>query len=40
MSNFEETLDDVENRFLANPEDASLLVDTLIELDNLIEKHQ
>ena len=37
MSNFTETLDDVENFFLANPEDGSLIAGTLIELDNLIE---
>ena len=37
MSNFVETLDEIENCFLANPRDVSLLVDTLIELGNLIE---
>ena len=37
MCNFEETLDDVENRFLANPEDLFLLVGILKELENLIE---
>ena len=37
MSNCEETLDYVENSFLANIEDVSLLVGTLIELDNLVE---
>ena len=37
MSNFEETLDDIENRFITNPEDASLLAGTIIELGNLIE---
>ena len=37
MSNCEETLDHVENRFLASLEDVSLLVGTLIELDNLVE---
>ena len=37
MFNFQETLDDIENRFLTNPEDMSLLVGMLIELDNFIE---
>ena len=37
MSNFEETTDDVENRFLTNPENSSLLVGITIELDRLIE---
>ena len=38
MSNFEVTIDDIENRFLANPEEVSLLVRLTIEADNLIEK--
>ena len=36
MSNFEGTMDDVENRLLDNPEDTSFLVVTIIELENLI----
>ena len=38
MSDFEDTIDDVENRFLANPEDLSLASGIIIELDNLIEQ--
>ena len=37
MSNFQKTLDDVKNVFLTNPEDLTLLVGVLTELDNLIE---
>ena len=38
MPNFEDTTDDVENRFLANPKDVLLLVVMIIELENLIEQ--
>ena len=38
MSNFEDTTDDIENWFLANPEDVSLLMGLTIDLDNLIEQ--
>ena len=34
---FEDTIEDIENRFLANPEDVSFLVGIIIELYNLIE---
>ena len=37
ISNVVETLDKIENRFLSNPHNVSLLVDTLTELYNLIE---
>ena len=37
MSNFEETIDDIEKRFLANPENVSFLVGVTIELGILIE---
>ena len=37
MSNFEETIDDIENRFLAKPEEVSFLVGLIIDADNLIE---
>ena len=37
MSNFVEILNEIDNRFLANPCDVSLLAGMLIELDNLIE---
>ena len=36
MSNFEDTIDDIEKWFLANPEDVSFLVGTIIETYNLI----
>ena len=35
MSNFEDTIEDIENRFLANP---SLLAGIIIGLENLIEQ--
>ena len=38
MSNFEETIGVIENRFLADPEEVSLLVGLTIEVDNLIKK--
>ena len=37
MSNFEDTIDDIENWFLANPEGVSLLLGLVTEVDNLIE---
>ena len=37
MSNFIEAVDGIENHFLANPHYVSILIDTLIDLDNLIE---
>ena len=38
MSNFEVTAENMENRFLSNPEEVSLLVGLKINTDNLIEK--
>ena len=38
MHNFEDTIDDIENRFLVKPKDFSLLAGMIIELDNLIEQ--
>ena len=38
MSNFEDTIDDIENRFLASPEDSSFIVGIKMELDILIEQ--
>ena len=38
MSNFEETINAIENRFLSDPEEVSLLVGLTIEMDNLIEQ--
>ena len=38
MLNFEDTTDDVENRFLANPEDLSFLLGLKIKLHNFIEQ--
>ena len=37
MSNFFEILDEIENLFLSNPHDVPLLVDSLIELNSLID---
>ena len=37
MSNFVDTLDEIDNRFLSNLHNASTSVDALKELDNLIE---
>ena len=37
ISDFQETLDDIENYFLANIENVLLLVDKLKKLDNFIE---
>ena len=37
MYNFEEASHDIDNCFLANPEDMSLIVGMLIELEKLIE---
>ena len=38
MSNFEDTIDEIETRFLSNPEEVSLIVGLRIEVENLIEK--
>ena len=38
MSYFEDTIDGIENWFIANPEEVSLLVGLVIEAENLIEK--
>ena len=38
MSNFEETIDDIKNSFLADPKEVSLIVGLTIETDNLIEQ--
>ena len=38
ISNFEDTIEDIKNRFLANPEHPSFIARTIIELDKLIEK--
>ena len=38
MSNFEDTIDDIENWFLSNPEKVSLVVGLIIEMRHLIEK--
>ena len=38
MSNFEETIDDIKNRFLANPEEVSFLEGLTTEADNSIEE--
>ena len=38
MSNFEDTIDDIENRFLTNSEEVSLLAGVIIEIDSLIEQ--
>ena len=37
MSNFFYALEEIENRFLSNSRNISMLVGALIELDNLIE---
>ena len=37
MSNFVDTLEETENRFLSNLQNVSMLIDTLTELDNLLE---
>ena len=39
MSNFEDTTDDIEDNFLANLEEVSLLVGLEIETGNLIEEN-
>ena len=39
MSRFEETIDDIQNRFLANPEEVSLLTALGIEAGNLIKQN-
>ena len=38
MCVFEDTIDNIDNWFLPNPEDISLLVALIIETDNIIEK--
>ena len=38
MSSFKDTIDDIENRFLANPEEVPLIVGLIIEVENIIDQ--